>query len=143
MFTHTTMLLMTPGMSYLAEGDIAWETQTPASRRKILRLDEDLYVAIVQWDAGFELPGLDEHGGEEIVYVLQGTFTDQYRSSGPGTVIRGGQLPPARHPGRRHLHGRPLTGPRRARPDSRPPVAAIPSKPDHRMGALRPATSRG
>jgi anti-sigma factor ChrR (cupin superfamily) len=79
----------TPGMSYLAEGDIAWETQTPASRRKVLRLDEDLYVAIVQWDAGFELPGLDEHGGEEIVYVLQGTFTDQYRSSGPGTVIRG------------------------------------------------------
>jgi anti-sigma factor ChrR (cupin superfamily) len=79
----------TPGMSYLAEDDIAWERQTPASRRKILRLDEDLYVAIVQWDAGFELPGLDEHGGEEIVYVLQGTFTDQYRSSGPGTVIRG------------------------------------------------------
>jgi hypothetical protein len=75
-------------MSYLAEGDIAWETQPPARRRKVLRLDEDLYVAIVQWDAGFERPGLDEHGGEEIVYVLQGTFTDQYRSSGPGTVIR-------------------------------------------------------
>jgi anti-sigma factor ChrR (cupin superfamily) len=79
----------TPGMSYLAEGDIEWETQTPASRRKILRLDDDLYVAIVQWDAGFELPGLDEHGGEEIVYVLEGTFTDQHRSSGAGTVIRG------------------------------------------------------
>src|ERR1700734_1248310 len=80
---------LTPGMSYLAENDIEWETQTPASRRKILRLDDELYVAIVQWNAGFELPGLDEHGGEEIVYVLEGTFTDQYRSSGPGTVIRG------------------------------------------------------
>jgi anti-sigma factor ChrR (cupin superfamily) len=79
----------TPGMSYLAEGDLEWEAQTPASRRKILRLEEDLYVAIVQWDAGFELPGVDEHGGEEIVYVLDGTFTDQYRSSGPGTIIRG------------------------------------------------------
>jgi hypothetical protein len=56
----------------------------PASRRKILRLDDDLYVAMVQWDAGFELPGLDEHGGEEIVYLLQGTVTDQYRSSGAG-----------------------------------------------------------
>jgi anti-sigma factor ChrR (cupin superfamily) len=65
-------------MSYLAEGDIEWETQTRASRRKILRLDDDLCVAIVQWDAGFELPGLDEHGGEEIVYVLAGTFTDQF-----------------------------------------------------------------
>jgi hypothetical protein len=80
---------VTPGMSYLAEGDMEWEAQTPASRRKILRLEEDLYVAIVQWDAGFELPAVDEHGGEEIVYVLDGTFTDQYRSSGPGTVIRG------------------------------------------------------
>src|ERR1039457_1427019 len=79
----------TPGMSYLAEDDIEWEVQTRASRRKVLRLDDDLYVAIVQWSAGFELPGLDEHGGEEIVYVLEGTFVDQYRSSGPGTVIRG------------------------------------------------------
>ena len=78
-----------PGMSYLAEGDIEWGTQTPATRRKILRLDDDLYVAIVQWDAGFELPGLDQHGGEEIVYVLEGEFTDQYRSSEAGTVIRG------------------------------------------------------
>ena len=76
-------------MSYVAEGDIAWETHTPASRRKILLMDKDLYVAIVQWDAGFELPGLDEHGGEEIVYVLQGTITDQYRTSGAGAVIRG------------------------------------------------------
>ena len=66
----------TPGMSYLAEDDIDWEVQTPASRRKVLRLDDDLYVAIVQWNAGFELPGLDEHGGEEIVYVLEGTFVE-------------------------------------------------------------------
>jgi anti-sigma factor ChrR (cupin superfamily) len=79
----------TSGMSYLAGSDIDWEAQTPASRRKILRLQEDLYVAIVQWDAGFVLPGVDEHGGEEIVYVLEGTFTDQNRSSGPGTIIRG------------------------------------------------------
>jgi hypothetical protein len=49
--------MTTPGMSYLAEADIEWEPQTPASRRKVLRLDEDLYVAIVQWDAGFRLPG--------------------------------------------------------------------------------------
>jgi hypothetical protein len=29
------------------------------------------------------LPGLDEHGGEEIVYLLSGTFVDQYRTSDP------------------------------------------------------------
>lgn len=85
----TTTPMSTPGMSYTHEAEIAWEEQTPASRRKILRLEDDLYVAIVQWDAGFTLPGLDEHGGEETVYVLDGTFVDQYRSSGPGTVIRG------------------------------------------------------
>ena len=73
------------GPCYLAGDDIEWEVQTSASRRKVLRLDDDLYVAIVQWNAGFELPGLDKHGGEEIVYVLEGTFVDQYRSSGPGT----------------------------------------------------------
>ena len=83
----TTTPMSTPGMSYAHEADIAWEEQTPASRRKVLRLDDDLYVAIVQWDAGFTLSGVDEHGGEETVYVLDGTFVDQYRSSGPGTVI--------------------------------------------------------
>lgn len=76
-------------MTYLHESEIEWEQQTPHSRRKILRLEDDLYVAIVQWDAGFTLPGVDRHGGEEIVYILVGTFVDQYRSCGPGTVIRG------------------------------------------------------
>ncbi len=31
-----------PGMSYLTEGDIEWEVQTPPSRRKVFRLDDDL-----------------------------------------------------------------------------------------------------
>ena len=38
---------------------------------------------------GGELPGLDEHGGEEIVLRAPGTFTDQYRGSRPVTHIRG------------------------------------------------------
>lgn len=87
-------------MRYFEQSDIPWEAQTALSRRKILRLEDDLYVAIVQWDAGFTLPGLDEHGGEEIVYVLDGTFVDQYRRSGPGTVIRG-------EPGSSHQPGTP------------------------------------
>ncbi|EXJ92017.1 hypothetical protein A1O3_00567 [Capronia epimyces CBS 606.96] len=78
-----------PAMTYFAEEDIPWEEQTAMSRRKVLRLEEDLYVAMVQWDAGFTLPVTDHHGGEEIVYVLKGTFVDQYRSSGPGSIIRG------------------------------------------------------
>lgn len=78
-----------PGMSYVEFDDLEWEEQTPKSRRKILRLEDDLFVAIVRWDAGFTLPVVDEHGGEETVYILEGTFVDQYRTSGPGTIIRG------------------------------------------------------
>ncbi len=47
----TTEPRSTPGMSYTHEDDIEWEEQTPASRRKILRIEDALYVAIVQWDA--------------------------------------------------------------------------------------------
>lgn len=78
-----------PAMTYFAEEEIDWEIQTPKSRRKILRLEDDLYIAIVQWDAGFILPVLDYHGGEETVYILKGTFVDQFRTSGVGTIIRG------------------------------------------------------
>ena len=44
----TTEPHSTPGMSYVHENDIEWEQQTPASRRKILRVEDDLYMAIVQ-----------------------------------------------------------------------------------------------
>jgi anti-sigma factor ChrR (cupin superfamily) len=92
--------VVTPGMSYVHEDDVEWEIQTPQSRRKVLRLEEHLYVAIVQWDPGFVLPADDQHGGEEIVYVLDGTFVDQYRTSGAGTIIRG-------EPGSSHRPGTP------------------------------------
>jgi len=79
----------TPEMSYWDIEEIEWEQQTPHSRRKILRLEDDLYVAIVQWDAGFALPAVDEHGAEEAVYVLDGTFCDPYRTSPAGSITRG------------------------------------------------------
>lgn len=57
----------------LVEDDIGWGTQTPPSCCGVLRLYDDLGIAIVQAeDPGFELPGLDELGGEEIVCVLDG-----------------------------------------------------------------------
>lgn len=57
-------------------------------------------LVISDRDAGFTLPVLDEHGGEETVYVLEGTFVDQYRTSDAGTVIRGA-------PGSSHQPGTP------------------------------------
>ena len=77
------------GMSYFGGGDIPWEAQTENSRRKILRLEDDIYIAIIQWDAGFLLPHLDIHQGEETVYVLEGTFKDQGGTCGPGSIVRG------------------------------------------------------
>jgi anti-sigma factor ChrR (cupin superfamily) len=76
------------GMAYRDHATMDWEHQTPKSRRKILKSRPDLYLALIQWDAGFQLPAVDHHGGEELVYVVNGTFVDQHRESGPGTFIR-------------------------------------------------------
>ncbi len=78
-----------PNFTYFMPNDIQWEVQTPHSRRKIIRLEKNLYVAMVQWDAGFKLPHVDHHGGEETVYVLEGTFYDGGPPCGPGSIIRG------------------------------------------------------
>jgi anti-sigma factor ChrR (cupin superfamily) len=84
----TSQTLSVNGMTYSMADDMPWEAQSATSRRKVLRLDDDSYVALVQWDAGFTLPFLDVHRGEELVYVLDGTFVDQNQSSGPGTLIQ-------------------------------------------------------
>lgn len=76
-------------MTYFMPSDIPWEEQTSQSRRKIIRLEDDLYVALIQWDAGFKRQDVDRHGGEETVYVLDGTFSDGGPACGPGSIIRG------------------------------------------------------
>lgn len=80
---------MGKGMQHFVHNDIPWEAQSDKSRRKVLRLDDSLYVAVIQWDAGFTLPRFDEHQGEEIVYVIDGTFIDHAGACGPGSVVRG------------------------------------------------------
>jgi hypothetical protein len=73
----------------LVEDDIGWGTQTPPSCCGVLRLYDDLGIAIVQAeDPGFELPGLDELGGEEIVCVLDG-FCSVFRRA----TATAGRLP--------------------------------------------------
>ena len=85
-------------MTHFINDDIPWEPQTAKSRRKILRLEDNIYVALIQWDAGFTLPHLDVHQGEETVYVVDGVFRDQKGSCGPGSVVRG-------DPGSSHIPG--------------------------------------
>lgn len=64
----------------MSPGDRAWfpRRQLAAGGLKSV----SVLRAIVQWNAGFELPGLDENGDEEIVYVLEGTFVEQCRRAG-------------------------------------------------------------
>ncbi len=76
------------GTTYIDSTSAAWEDAGPGSRRLVLRSDDSNYVALVRWEPGFELPYVDRHGGEELVYVLDGTFVDEYGSSGPKTVIK-------------------------------------------------------
>lgn len=76
-----------PIMHYSVEGEIEWDQQTPNSRRKVLRAEDGQYVALIQWDAGYQLGHVDHHGGVEMLYILNGTFVDQNRACGPGTFI--------------------------------------------------------
>lgn len=76
-------------ISYYMHNEIPWEPLTDRSRIKLLHLSDSLYMAIVQWDAGYILDRWDGHDGEETVYVLDGTFADGGPLCGPGSVIRG------------------------------------------------------
>ena len=76
-------------MTHFQPNNIPWEDQGGNGRRKILRLEENIYVALIQWDAGFKLPQVDIHGGEETVYVLEGTFQDGGPPMRPGSIVRG------------------------------------------------------
>jgi anti-sigma factor ChrR (cupin superfamily) len=83
----------TPGMDYLNllkdidADNIEWDAQIPGARAKFLKFEDDLYVAIEQWDPGFTIPFLDEHGGPEFIYVLKGTIIDENGTCGAGTLV--------------------------------------------------------
>jgi mannose-6-phosphate isomerase-like protein (cupin superfamily) len=75
-------------ITYADSSALGWTEFRPGSRRKILAEDpkSGRLVMLVQWDAGYrmeaELHQLDEH-----LYILEGTYIDQNRASGPGTYI--------------------------------------------------------
>ena len=75
-------------ITYADSSALGWMEFRPGSRRKILAEDpkSGRLVMLVQWDAGYrmeaELHQLDEH-----LYILEGTFRDHNRVSGPGTYI--------------------------------------------------------
>lgn len=84
-------------ITYVDSSALDWEEVSPGARRKTLYQDPAAkrFVRLVQWDAGYRVPYLDEHAGGEYLYILDGTFVDHNRECGPGTYIH--NLPGSSH----------------------------------------------
>ncbi len=76
-------------MTYVDTVAADWTEVEPGYRRLPLVNDRDagIRIVLVQYDAGYQLSALDEHAGDEYLYVVSGTFVDQHQASGPGTFI--------------------------------------------------------
>ena len=76
-------------ISYVDASKLDWQEFRPGSRRKILHEDAETgqLAMIVQWDAGYRMSGVEHHEYDEHLYILEGTFVDEQRSSGPGSYI--------------------------------------------------------
>ena len=80
-----------PSRELITYGDssaLDWTEFRPGSR-KILAEDPQSgrFVMLVQWDAGYRMAEVEHHQHDEHLYILEGTFVDQNRASGPGTYI--------------------------------------------------------
>jgi len=74
--------------TYADSSALGWTEFRPGSRRKILAEDpkSGRLVMLVQWDAGYRME-LEHHTLDERLYILEGAYVDQNRTSGPGTYI--------------------------------------------------------
>lgn len=84
-------------IGYVDTETLEWEEIAPGARRKTLYNDPETgqRVRLVQWDAGYSLPVVDEHPHGEYLFILEGTFVDQNQASGAGTYIH--NLPGSSH----------------------------------------------
>ncbi len=76
-------------ISYADSKTVEWQEFRPGSRRKILREDTKTgqLTMLVQWDSGYRMAEVEHHKFDEHLYILEGTFIDHNRQSGPGTYI--------------------------------------------------------
>ena len=84
-------------ITYVDTNATEWEEIGPGARRKTLVENPETgqRTRIVQWDPGYQVNYLDEHPHGEYIYILEGTFVDHNRASGPGTYIH--QRPGSHH----------------------------------------------
>lgn len=76
-------------MTYVDTDATDWEPIEPGARYRTLHADKETgqRILMVQWDPGYTLSFRDEHRHDEFLYIVEGTFVDQHRSSGAGTFI--------------------------------------------------------
>ena len=76
-------------ISYADTKTLEWKEFRAGSRRKVLHEDAQngQLTMLVQWDPGYRMAEVEHHRYDEHLYVLDGTFVDHNRASGPGTYI--------------------------------------------------------
>ena len=87
--TPSEAAIMHELITYIDTDDTGWKENEPGSRRRTLHYDPvtKRRVLMIQWDPGYTLSFRDTHAYDEFLYILNGTFVDQNRTSGPGTFI--------------------------------------------------------
>ena len=75
--------------TYVDTAEADWEEIEPGYRRILLRNDRETgtSMALVRYDAGYQLSHVDTHKHDEYLFIVSGTFVDEHRASGPGTFI--------------------------------------------------------
>jgi anti-sigma factor ChrR (cupin superfamily) len=76
-------------ITYVDSHVLAWQEFRPGSYRKVLVDNPQTgeLVMLVKWDAGYRMAGVEHHEYDEYLYIIEGTFVDEQRASGPGTYI--------------------------------------------------------
>ncbi len=76
-------------ITYADSNAVEWREFRPGSRRKVLHEDgqRGQLTMLVQWDAGYRMVEVEHHQYDEHLYILEGTFVDHNRASGPGSYI--------------------------------------------------------
>src|SRR5260370_9760448 len=76
-------------ISYADTKDLEWKEFWAGSRRKVLHEDAQSgqLTLLVQWDAGYRMAEVEHHQYDEHLYILEGSFVDHNRASGPATYI--------------------------------------------------------
>ena len=84
-------------ISHHDSNQMDWKEFRPGSNWKFLQQDKasGQMTFLVRWDAGYRMGAMEHNRCEKHLYILEGTFVDQFRTSTAGTYIH--LLPGSEH----------------------------------------------